>query len=43
MKKNVKRIACSALALMSAFSLVGCKEEIPNTPETLQIYVFNAG
>ena len=43
MKKNVKRIACSALALVSALSMVGCKEEIPDTPETLQIYVFNAG
>lgn len=43
MKKNVKRVACSALALVSALSMVGCKEEIPDTPETLQIYVYNAG
>ena len=44
MNKKVKRIACSAFALVSALSLVGCKKEtVPDTPETLQIYVYKAG
>ena len=35
MNKNVKRVACSALALVSALSLVGCKEEIPDTTKII--------
>lgn len=47
MKKSFGKLLCGVLALTtvsaSALSLAGCKEEIPDTPETLQMYVYNAG
>ena len=45
MKKSLKRALCALMACTSVASvgLVGCNKQIPDTDQTLQIYVFNAG
>jgi len=45
-RKNVKRGLALALATatsLSAFSLVGCKNNAPDTAETLEVFVWEAG
>ena len=45
MKKSFKRTLCALMAFTSVASagLVGCNKAVPDTDQTLQIYVYKAG
>ena len=45
MKKSLKRTLCALMAFTSVASagLVGCNKAVPDTDQTLQIYVYKAG
>ena len=41
--KKICSILLSLVLSVAAFSFVGCKPSVPDTPETLEVYVYEAG